>query len=760
LETEHLHPTWEIQVKGLVQGVGFRPYVYKLAVESGLTGYVMNRNDCVVIAIQGNEVGIDNFINELQANAPIASQIASIEVEKKLNKENFRIFQIIPSEDISSAITEISPDISVCHECLDDLNVQEHRLDYPFVNCTHCGPRFTIIKDLPYDREKTTMSAFKMCAKCALEYDDVSDRRFHAQPVACNYCGPQYTLIHHGEQITDLKHIIASLRKIIGNGGIVALKSMGGYNLACDATNPEAVQNLRLKKSREGKPFAVMFGSIETAKTFVHINKIEEENLLSWQRPIVILKGKNKLGTSVSNGLQNTGTLLPYMPLHYLLFDEWDVPAIVLTSGNIAEEPIIIDDHEALERFQGIADGILTYNREIFNRVDDSVAIQINGSMRMIRRSRGYAPASMGLNLDVEGIFAAGAELVNCFCIGRDKKAFLSQHIGDLKNLETYLFYKESFERFKRMFRFDPVLVVHDLHPDYLATRFAQELNLHTMAVQHHHAHIASCMVENGIDEQVIGVSLDGTGLGTDGNIWGGEFLVCDFLDFDRKAHLEYVPMPGGDKAAYEPWRMAISYLLLTYGKDFQNSGLDIFKKINVNHLSLIVQSIEQRINSPLTSSAGRLFDAVAAILNLCHIASFHAEAPMRLEAAIKSGEAGEYPFQVVGKEIISFRETITHIVTDALNKIDTGIIATRFHNTFISSIFSVVNIIRLETGIKKVALSGGVFQNRYLSEKAEQRLENAGFEVYVQKKVPANDGGIALGQLAIAAKRRMAGRL
>jgi hydrogenase maturation protein HypF len=749
--------TWVIKVTGLVQGVGFRPFVYKLAVANGLKGNVSNRNDCVVINLQGEEAAVAEFLKGLKENAPSASQVAYIELEKKNVKADFNSFNIIRSKDISSEITEISPDIAVCSECLEDLKTQEHRLDYPFINCTHCGPRFTIITDLPYDREKTTMSEFTMCTKCAAEYEDINNRRFHAQPVACNQCGPHYSLHYKGEKTTDIKKVISKIREIISKGGIVAFKGMGGYHLACDARNQDAVERLRLRKSREGKPFAVMCGSIEKARKVVHINKLEEEILLSWQRPIVLLKAKNELSPGVSNGLQNVGTLLPYMPFHFLLFEGWDLDALVMTSGNISDEPIVIDDDDALQKFEKIADGILTYNRQIFNRVDDSVAFHINGSMRLLRRSRGYAPSPVRTELFVEGIFAAGAELVNCFCIGKDKKAFLSQHIGDLKNLETYDFYKESFERYGRMFRFTPELVATDLHPDYLATRFAQELGLPAMGIQHHHAHIASCMAENHLDEQVIGVSLDGTGLGTDGNIWGGEFLLCDLSDFQRMAHLQYVPMPGGDKAAHEPWRMAISYLLHVYGLDFWNLELDFLKKTNPDHLSLVVQSMEKNINSPLTSSAGRLFDAVSAILGLCHKASFHAEAPMRLEAAIKAGESKEYPFQLLDGNIISFKDTVRHIVADVLKKTDAGIIATRFHNTFISSILRTVKSISIESGLKKVALSGGVFQNRYLSERVEQRLDSGGFEVFVQKLVPTNDGGIALGQLAIAAKRRMA---
>lgn len=745
---------WDIRITGLVQGVGFRPFIHNLAKANTLTGWVMNRNDCVVVKVQGTSRQLSDFVQQITEKAPTAAFIETVEVEILPETPGYRAFRILDSKNISSGITEISPDIAVCQDCLHDMKHLPRRLNYPFINCTNCGPRFTIIRDLPYDRHNTTMTTFQMCGECRMEYDNPADRRFHAQPVACRHCGPSYTLHFNGNTIHDQEQILAQVASLLRNGSTVAIKGMGGFHLACDATNEQAVSRLRKRKMREGKPFAVMFANKETAKEYVFMNRREEDALSSWRRPVVLLRTKKQLAPSVNNGFARTGAMLPYMPFHYLLFEKLNLPAIVLTSGNISDEPIIIDDAEAVERFRTVADATLCYNRGIFNRVDDSVTILVNGSLRIIRRSRGYAPAPIRLKLNVEGIFAAGAELVNCFCIGRGHKAFLSQHIGDLKNMETLDFYRESAERFSCMFRISPVMVAHDLHPDYLSTRFARELGIPAIAIQHHHAHIASCMAENGLNEKIIGVCFDGTGLGDDGNIWGGEFFICDLETYERVAHLEYTPMPGGDKGATEPWRMAVSYLLAAYGESFQDLDLPFLRQIRKDHLSLVIAAIQKKINSPMTSSAGRLFDAASAILNLCGYAAFHAEAPMRLEAALSEGETGEFPFHISPSGIISFKETIKALTGELIRGAGVDIISAKFHNTIISAIFNSALFIRSASGLKKIALSGGVFQNRYLSEKTEKKLKEHGFEVYAQRLVPANDGGLALGQIAIAAAK------
>ncbi len=752
MSVEKSHITIRIQVKGLVQGVGFRPFIYRIAHEHNLKGWVENRNDGVIINVNGTHDEVEQFINEIRSKAPVASNIHSVKSEK-IDHEKFQEFKIVKSENTSEAITDISPDIAVCDACLEDLKKQAHRIDYPFINCTNCGPRFSIIKDLPYDRDKTTMDPFLMCDTCRKEYEDVLDRRFHAQPVACSTCGPEYELKIGDKSIQSFGQILKETCNLLENGKIVAIKGIGGFQIACDAQNEKAVNNLRNRKIREGKPFAVMFANAETLQEFVYLFPEEKKSVQSWRRPILIAQEKKKLAPGVSVGFNSIGAMLPYMPFHHLLFEKLNIPAIVLTSGNLSDEPIVINNDDAVKELTRIADAVLIYNREIYNRTDDSVVFSVNEKERLIRRSRGYSPEPVNLNQIVNGIFAAGAELVNCFCIGKGNQAILSQHIGDLKNLETLEFYEESYERFKKIFRAELSLVVHDMHPDYLSTRFAKDLNIEKIEVQHHHAHIASCMAEHDLDEKVIGVSMDGTGYGDDGHIWGGEFFICDLADYQRFNHFEYIPLPGGDQVTKEPWRTGISYLYKFYGKEFINIDLPFIKAIDRAKLNVIIQAIEKNINCPLSSSAGRLFDAVAAITNVCPVSKFHAEAPMRLESVANAGIDFGYPFDL--GNVVSFESTIKAIVEDLLDGIDVAEISAKFHNTVINVIFALASQIRIETGINKVVLSGGTFQNKYILSRIEKILEKEGFEVYSQLKVPSNDGGIALGQLVIAAKLR-----
>jgi hydrogenase maturation protein HypF len=748
--------TLRIRVKGLVQGVGFRPFIYRLAHEYNLNGWVENRNDGVVIEVTANPDTIESFKQAIKKEAPQASNVVSI-TQEILDYQDFDKFEIVKSENASDAITDISPDIALCDDCLADLKTQAHRIDFPFINCTNCGPRFSIIRDLPYDREKTTMAPFIMCNVCKKEYTDVLDRRFHAQPVACNDCGPEYTLYIDGRSVEGIHEIVNEVADLLKKGKIVAIKGIGGFQMACDAQNQEAVERLRKLKNREGKPFAVMFADKEKLDEFVCLDDIEEKSVRSWRKPIVLLKEKKKLAPGVSVGFDRVGAMLPYMPFHYLLFEKLDIPAIVLTSGNISDEPIVIDNEIALEKLSLISDAVLTYNREIYNRTDDSVVFIVNRRERLIRRSRGYAPQPVNLKLNVDGIFAVGAELVNCFCIGKGNQAIMSQHIGDLKNLEALEFYTESFERHKKLFRMKPELVVHDMHPDYLSTKFAKELGIPTMEVQHHHSHIASCMAEYNLDEKVIGISFDGTGLGDDGHIWGGEFFICDLTGYKRYTHFDYIPLPGGDRVTKEPWRTAVSFLYKIYGKDFLELDLPFLKDLDKSGLNLIVQAIEKNINCPLSSSAGRLFDAVAALTNICSVSKFHAEAPMRLEAVMNYAEAGTYPFDF--GQTISFEDTIREIVEDIKEGVPAADISTKFHNTIINVVFGVASMIRKETGLDKVVLSGGTFQNRYILQNVETLLTLEGFKVYSQANIPSNDGGVALGQIAIAAKRREKGK-
>ena len=757
------HSAISVQISGLVQGVGFRPFVYRIAVHYQICGWVENGNDGVRIHAEGSDGDLRSFITGLSQEAPAASQILDVIVHSA-EFQQYKTFEIRKSTDHSHEVTEISPDIALCNECLADMKSQAHRIDYPFINCTNCGPRFSIIQGLPYDRSKTTMDPFVMCQTCKKEYTDVFDRRFHAQPVACNDCGPHYTLIHGELTLSEIGTILDVAARLIKSGKILAIKGTGGFHLACDATNETAVSLLRHRKNREGKPFAVMFKSLAEIQIFMEVVQEEADALVSWRRPIVILNNRRlnfQLAESVSNGFDTTGVMLPYMPIHYLLFERLDVPAIVLTSGNLSDEPVIIDNHEALEHLGAVADAFLLYNREIHNRTDDSVMMFAGNQTRLIRRSRGFVPTPVNLAINADGIFAAGAELVNCFCFGKGRKAIMSQHIGDLKNLETLNFYSESLNRFKDMFRVKPALVVCDLHPDYLSTRFAEEFsilhgNLPLIRVQHHHSHLAACMAEHCLDEKVIGISMDGVGYGTDGHIWGFEVMLCDLLEFERKTHLEYIPQPGGDKANAEPWRMALAYIYQYISKDLEHIRFPFVLPIEPEKIKIIKVALDNHINTPLTSSAGRLFDAVAAISGICNYSSFQAEAPMRLENIMDLNETGHYDFQLGAT--IGPGPVIQGIVLDLEKNIPVQKISAKFHRSIIEVIVQIAGKLRDESGINKVVLSGGTFQNRFILSESEKKLKKINFQVFTHRQFPSNDGGIALGQLIIAAKRREAG--
>ena len=749
----------QIIVTGLVQGVGFRPFVYRIATGLGLTGSVKNTNENVIIQITGPIEALNEFLIRLQQEAPPAAIIRDI-ASSVTETTDFDSFDIIASDDVSEEITEISPDIAVCDGCLEDMERPGTRLDYAFVNCTNCGPRFTIIKDLPYDRVKTTMRPFEMCSECQQEFRNVTDRRFHAQPVACSRCGPHYELHREGKLIScDINIIADTVSQCIDNGGTVLIKGLGGMHLACDAFNKEAVEKLRNLKNRDGKPFAVMFRDFQSLVPYAEINDREKKSLNSWRKPIVLLRKKNNtthipMVESISSGLNLLGVMLPYMPFHYLLFRSLKTAAIVLTSGNFSNEPILMDNTLALAQFSGLISFMVLHNRDIFNRTDDSVVRVINGEERIFRRSRGYVPSPVLTSLNTNGIIAFGAELTNCFCVGKKHNAYLSQHIGDLQGIETVEFYEQTISRFISLFRIKPSLVAIDMHPMYISTRTGHAMkNLPVVQVQHHHAHIASCMAEYMIDEKVIGVALDGTGYGTDGNTWGSEFLICDLNDFERITHFDYIPLPGGDSATEEPWRIAVSYLYKIYGHSFLELDLNLLKAIDHEKIGMIISMIDKKINCPLTSGAGRLFDCAASLLGLVQTATFQAEGPMRLESLVADGCDERYEF--TRGDTICFDSTIRSIVEDVINGIEKVTIATKFHNTIILAIFESVNAIRLKSGINKVVLSGGVFQNKYLSERTIELLKKNNFEVYSHSAVPANDGGLALGQLAVASKRR-----
>lgn len=744
----------ELSIQGLVQGVGFRPFIYLLAQRLGVKGSVANRNKGVIIrAVFDNDAQKAAFIDGIRGEAPDVAFIHRIEETQINSDSNYSGFSIIGSNSDSDQVTQVAPDIAVCDKCLSDRHSQAHRSRYPFINCTHCGPRFTIIKDLPYDRAQTTMAEFAMCPHCQKEYTDITDRRFHAQPVACNNCGPVYYAEYRGNRIVDYSELLALSSDLINAGKVIAAKGIGGYHLICDATNEGAVSRLREIKLRDSKPFALMFADASSLGQYAHANELEYENIASWRRPIVLLKQKKALAQSVNSGLNTLGCMLPYMPVHYDWFERIATPALVMTSGNISDTPIIISPEEAEKEWGDKLDLILHHNREIHNRADDSVLQVCGGQVCLVRRSRGYVPEPFFADIATEGILAFGAEKTNSFALGKADTIIQSQYIGDLKNWETYRFYTESLERFGRLFRFSPRQLVCDLHPDYLSTKaaeqFATEENLPLIKVQHHHAHAVSCMLEHGIHEPVIAVVWDGTGLGDDNKAWGGEFLLCDRNHYQRMSHFEYVPMPGGDKASLEPRRMAVSYLR-HYGHDIPQA---LARRMGQEKIDLLTGMISKNINCPETSAAGRLFDGLASLLGLCDLSTRQSEAPVLLEQCADGDYTGRYIINADSKEI-SLRHFLQAILDDMEKGIPLGIISAKIHNGLAHLILEKCKLLLKQTNTKKVVISGGCFQNKRLTEHLQVLFSDENIALYIPSRIPCNDGGIAAGQLAIAAAR------
>jgi hydrogenase maturation protein HypF len=743
----------QIHVTGRIQGVGFRPFVYRIAKELGINGHIFNRPDGIFIHAEGSLTVLKTFIKKIQIDKPHAAEIKKIE-EIQIEPENIKSFAILPSQQSGYIITEICPDIAICPDCLNELKNDNKRKNYPFNNCTNCGPRFTIVNDFPYDREHTSMDKFAMCDRCNDEYINPVDRRFHAQPVSCPNCGPVYIYCKGNESISDNLLSVQQSAADINQGKIIAIKGLGGYNLACDAYNADAIKELRGFKRREKKPFALMFRTIEDIDALAEINETEKAALLCWQRPIVVLTLKNRdiINNDITSGLITVGAFLPYLPLHYILFENLKTNAILLTSGNESDTPILFQNDAALNSFQNISGGVLINNRAIIHRIDDSVVRVISDQMVLFRRARGYVPSPIDLDYNVDGILATGAELSNCFCIGKENQAIMSQHIGDLQNLETYEFYCQNIREFSRLYRIRLHTIACDLHPDYLSTRYAEESVFNIIFTQHHHAHIASCMAEYGLQGPVIGLCYDGTGLGADGNIWGSEIIIADYYDFQRISHFEYIPIQGGDQSVYHPWRTALSYLHHTFGKDWFRSDIPLIKSIDSNKAQNLIDAIEKNINCSLSCSAGRLFDAVSALLCICLESNYHAEAPMLLENYINPKITGSYSFE--GSEVISFKSMIKEIVADILKKEKTDTIATKFHNTIALAAIHQIEFASKLQNLNSVVLSGGCFQNKYLTEKLLNLLRNKGFNTYLPHLVPVNDGGIALGQLMITAHK------
>jgi hydrogenase maturation protein HypF len=714
--------------------------VHKLAGEFGLGGYVLNSSAGLLVEVEGPPGAVASFLRAVVEQAPPLAWVQESEctVLDALGEETFAIR---PSAAVTGEFALVSPDVATCSECRSDIaEPLNRRFGYPFTNCTNCGPRYTIIRDLPYDRAKTTMAGFKMCAACQAEYENPGNRRFHAQPNACPECGPA------------LSESLGEAQRRLAAGEILAIKGLGGFHLACDARNPDAVGRLRGRKRRSDKPFAVMARDLSAIEGVCEISDAERDTLAGPASPIVILRRKDGAGLpeSVAPGNRTLGVMLPYTPLHHLLFAGAPYDLLVMTSGNLSEEPIVVSNAEAEERLAGVADWFLTHNRDIFMRVDDSVVRTFEGTARVMRRSRGFAPAAMDLGRTVPELLACGGELKNAFCLTKGRHAILSQHIGDMENYETLLFFEETLANLKKLFRVEPRAVAYDLHPLYLATKYALEIpDLPKIGVQHHHAHIASCMAENGLDGQTIGVALDGSGYGADGAIWGGEFLVAGYGGFERRAHLRYVPLAGGDAAVREPWRAALGYLVDTFGSAAPLTS------VPEDRVRTVLRMIEKAVNTVQTSSCGRLFDAVAAMVGLRQTVTFEGQAAIELEMAAEDGVAEQYPFEINGDGPweLDFRPMIERIVRETDGGVASGVVAARFHNTLAEAIVQSCRRIRGECGLRRVCLSGGTFQNMRLLGTVAPGLRAAGFEVFLHERVPPNDGGIALGQAAIAAE-------
>ena len=695
-------------------------------------------------------------MRKVKENPPPLAVIFEMQ-SRCLDPIGYEDFRIKKSEGEKEKFVPISPEISTCADCLAEVfDPSDRRYRYPFTNCTNCGPRFTIVKDIPYDRKFTTMAPFVMCRECQKEYDFPEDRRFHAQPNACPVCGPQLSLFNREGVGIQPHDVIAEVCRLLKEGYILAIKGLGGYHLACDALNEEAVTRLRSRKYREYKPFAIMVQDMESAKRLCLVNAEEEKILSSIQRPIVLLRKRTDCPTSenVSPNQKYHGVMLPYTPLHHLLLRESGL-VLVMTSGNISSEPIVYKDDESLNVLKGIADYYLLHDREIHIRTDDSVSRIWRGQGTVLRRSRGYAPFPLLMPFKFKGrILSCGAELKNTFSLTRGNFVFMSHHIGDLENLETFTSFEEGIKHFKRIFNIEPTVVAYDLHPEYLSTKYAlSQEGLQKIGVQHHHAHIVSCMGDNEIDGEVIGVAFDGTGYGTDGKIWGGEILVCDYKGFRRASHLEYTPLPGGEKAIKEPWRMAATMLNKVYGDGMFDLNLDFIRDLDRAKWATIKKMIEKRLNSPLTSSAGRLFDAVSALLGIRKEVYYEGQAAIELEMAAEQDE-NSYPFlqrKTGDTSEILLEPMIRGIVSDLMSGAGVGVISARFHNTMSEIILSVCLGVRMTSGLERVVLSGGVFQNTLLLERTFDLLQENGFKVYIHHRVPPNDGGIALGQSIIA---------
>jgi hydrogenase maturation protein HypF len=742
-------------ISGIVQGVGFRPFIYHLAQTKSLGGYIANTSSGVDIEVEGETGTIESFFEEIQTKKPPLARIAHIE-RRYLPPRSYQDFVIRRSRVEVHRTAFVPPDVTVCEDCLREMNdPEDRRYRYPFINCTNCGPRYTIIQDIPYDRDKTSMASFKMCERCQEEYEDPTNRRFHAQPNACWACGPHVVLCEPSGKPVDGVEAIPMTAHLLKSGRIFAIKGLGGFHLAVDATNEEAVEELRKRKLREEKPLALVSLSLEQIAEYAHVEPMEAQLLRSSERPIVLLQKKqpNTIASQVAPRNGCFGVMLPYTPLHYLILQEGFL-ALVLTSGNISEEPIATENEEAFGRLSNIADYFLVHNRDIYLRNDDSVARVVDGKVRTIRRSRGYAPLPIALERTIRPTLACGPFLANTVCLGKDRHAFLSQHVGDLENLETLEAFEKTIDHMKAILEINPEVTVYDLHPDYLSTQYAQrQSGVRKIGVQHHHAHVASCMAENGAVGPVIGLAMDGTGYGTDGTIWGGEILLADFHQFERIGHFQKVPLPGGEAAIREPWRMALVYLHQAFGDDLFELPIEFAKRLDLSRAKMILTMMERDLNTPKTSSCGRLFDGVASLLGLRDQVSYRGQAAVELE--MDMGESHDfYPVSITHEKtglVLHQASLIRGIVSDLIDQADQKTISRKFHNTLVQALTHVCIKARQHCKVDRVVLSGGVFQNAFLLDKLGKKLFDSGFRVYTHSLVPTNDGGISLGQALVA---------
>jgi hydrogenase maturation protein HypF len=743
-----------IEIEGIVQGVGFRPFIFKLAATHGIRGWVRNTSGGVIIEAEGESGNVSTFLRDISTEAPPLAVITDLKSEN-VNPVGDKGFVILASAPGANR-AQISPDCDVCGDCLGELfDPGDRRFLYPFINCTNCGPRYSIITGIPYDRPYTTMAPFPMCGDCRSEYEDPMDRRFHAQPVACPACGPRLGLVDAKGETVPGDPLLEALT-LLHKGGILAVKGIGGYHLAVDACNDAAVRELRRRKQRDEKPFALMAPDMDAIARFAAFDEMEKRLLAGPERPIVLLPklDGNPIAPLVAPANGYFGVMLPGAPLHHLLLRN-NFIALIMTSGNISDEPIAYRDDEARERLGAIADLFLVHNREIHTRADDSVIRVFRGNPLFLRRSRGYVPRSVRLPQKQRSVLAVGAELKAVVCLTREDRAFMSQHIGDLKNAATLNSLEEIAAHLERILEIRPEVVAHDLHPDYLSSVYAAGLKDVPLApVQHHHAHMASCMAENGLEGETIGVIFDGVGYGLDGTIWGGELLVGDYRAMRRVGHLRTVAMPGGDAAVKEPLRMAVSYLHDLYGSALFEAPVPCLAEVNERERQIFLKMLEQGINSPLTSSCGRLFDAVAAMIGVRSRISYEGQAAIELEALAEEADTDTvYPYSIVstsGNLLLDMRPMLQGIVAD-LPVESRSVIARRFHNTVAMATTDACAKIRDAGGVNRVVLSGGSFQNKLLTEGIYSGLAGEGFEVFTHRLVPPNDGGLALGQAVVA---------